>query len=218
MINLHGKISVKNMSGFLNVVPTTGTAMLQVKRVEPTYEEQEVVPDVEDGYVGLSKVIVGPKDRPLIEVTATDKIANQILSVSTFPGGFAYKPKKYSYNGVLLPEIPADVLAEYPYAIIRENNAVSPARYDLFLAKGKFVKSATISRVESADQASGMEMYAVTKDNVLSANEWTFSEHTASGNVGITSNQSLLWANHDIPNGSATATDIYFKGNDPVLV
>ena len=113
---------------------------------------------------------------------------------------------KYFYNGILLPEIPA---TDYPYAVIRENNAVTPARYDLFLAKGQFVKSATISRVESTDQASGLEMYTVTKENSSSAEEWTFSQHLASGNVGVATNQSILWSNHNVPIGSITATDIY---------
>lgn len=81
MIRLEGKITHRKITGRANLVPSKGEVMLQVKRVDPTYEEQTVVADTDDGFAGLSKVIVGPKDKPVIEVIVTDKIANQVLSI-----------------------------------------------------------------------------------------------------------------------------------------
>ena len=69
------------------------------------------------------------------ETIVTDAIENHIVSSSWSPSVTAVEniPKKYYYNGVLLPEIPPDVLAQYPYAWIRENT--KSGYYDLILTK-----------------------------------------------------------------------------------
>lgn len=83
MIPLNAKIAVKKLKGVARTVPKALGGKLQVKRVEPTYEEQVVTFDEEE-YDGLSMVIVGAKPRPITETVLTDVIANHIVSAVCF--------------------------------------------------------------------------------------------------------------------------------------
>lgn len=114
---------------------------------------------------------------------------------------------KYYYNGVLLPEIPADVLAEYPYIFI--GFIASSGKYQI-LASTQTMYFASNGYITRQNDNSEPFLYCVEGDNY-----WTAG---ASGNYGwsITSDRTLVWSNHDIPNGSATSTTIYF-GALPVL-
>lgn len=123
--------------------------------------------------------------------------------------GTVYEPVAsglWYYNGVLLPEIPAGVLAEYPYVFI-----------GLIQSTGKYQILASTQPMYFADvyirrQNNNSEpfLYCVEGDE-------TWSSGT-SGNYGwnVDSDRIIIWSNHDIPNGSATATDIYFYASDPV--
>ena len=122
--------------------------------------------------------------------------------------------KKYYYNGVLLPEIPADVLAQYPYAWIRNNTRTG--YYDLCLSSSLWYASDADTINTDSYNTTGIQWYRVTK----SAPEevWVFNQAwTSSGGFGNESDRHIMWSNHDIPNGSATATEIYFEGSEPVL-
>lgn len=125
---------------------------------------------------------------------------------TTTPEGKAY------FNGVLLPEIPADILASYPYCWIRDNG--STGYYDLLFATGIWylVSTDTLSHNDS----NNVEWYCIEKASAESANEWTFSQSYSSSGWGDDANRVCIWSNHDIPNGSATATAIYFKGSEPI--
>lgn len=114
---------------------------------------------------------------------------------------------KYYYNGVLLPEIPADVLVEYPYVFI--GLIQSTGGYQILAsANPMYIASSAIQRQNSNSEPF---LYCVEGDE-----EWTSG---TSGNYGwsINSDRILIWSNHDVPNGSATATDIYLKGSQPTL-
>ena len=122
--------------------------------------------------------------------------------------------KKYYYNGVLLPEIPADALAQYPYAWIRNNTRTG--YYDLCLSSSLWYASDANTISTDSYNTTGIQWYQVTK----SAPEevWVFNQAwTSSGGFGNESDRHIMWSNHDIPNGSATATEIYFEGSEPVL-
>lgn len=133
------------------------------------------------------------------------------------------------YNGVLLPEIPEDVLAKYPYCWIlvcysAENLAI-PTEFRLFASKTHpwYTKqddnglgaAYLYQRIFVADT----DEYGIW---LLTDEEWVFrGSFTGKGGTIIDLNYSyspatLLWSNHDIPNGSATATEIYFGGSEPV--
>lgn len=114
---------------------------------------------------------------------------------------------KYLYNGVLLPELPADVLAEYPYAWIRKNT--TSGYYDLILSK----KSCYCLNNGIYGGESDYDLWYRTPINAPEM--WEQQSHTF-GLWGLDTARTVLWSNHDIPNGSADSTEIYFYGSEPV--
>ena len=158
--------------------------------------------------------------KPVFESFLTDRIANNIVSVNEIvPGGRLEdttpppEPGTY-YNGVKLPEIPADVLAEYPYAWIRKDDA--NGNYNLVFGKQPWYYDA--EPVLICGDKSSLPYYSIAISSYLTATEWTNLKDGGGTNFGLAANRTVLWSNHDIPNGSATATEIYFKGSNPVIV
>lgn len=117
---------------------------------------------------------------------------------------------KYYYNGVLLPEIPSDVLAEYPYCWIRKNT--TSGNYDLVFGKQSWYNN---NGMYCQDETSE-PWYVIPINGSENATEWIFNK-TATGTFGVDSSRTVMWSNFDIPNGSATSTTIYFSGNQPIL-
>lgn len=123
------------------------------------------------------------------------------------------------YNGVLLPEIPADVLASYPYAWIRKNEGTG--YYDLALTKIKgyygITSGANNGGIVYGDNmgTTDVALYRVSIANANTAFAWEYYQTTNTW-MGLDRNRVLRWSNHDIPNGSATATEIYFEGSEPL--
>ena len=113
---------------------------------------------------------------------------------------------KYYYNGVLLPEIPA--VDGYPYCAIRYDEANS--RIDALYSKTNFFfTSGTIRNAAGSDYKRRIAAMADPE-------QWDDSSDVNYGSWTIATNRKLLWSNHDIPNGSATSTTIYFYGSEPV--
>jgi hypothetical protein len=123
----------------------------------------------------------------------------------------------YYYNGVKLPKIPIEVLVEYPYRWIRKNT--TSGYYDLVFTKviGYYDPSAGTNAgivYNTSDKMTDCLHYRISIANADSATEWGYYQLTKTW-YGIDTNRTVLWSNHDIPNGSATATSIYFKGSEP---
>lgn len=112
---------------------------------------------------------------------------------------------KYYYNGVLLPEIPSDVLTEYPYAFIY----YYPENFRLCCTKSQCYWNGAINLVDTTGDVK-LFIYNETEDVF---DVW----ETIAGNVfSIAINEEhLLWTNTDILNGSADATDIYMYNSVP---
>jgi hypothetical protein len=108
------------------------------------------------------------------------------------------------YNGVKLPKIPEDVLAQYPYCWIRSDGDGSII--DLVCAQYPwYVLNETLYIPDST---------WVQYMTYLSSEVWTYkTSYTDNGRFGF--GKAFIWSNHDIPNGSADATDIYFEGTEP---
>ena len=124
-------------------------------------------------------------------------------------GAYVHFLKKYYYNGVLLPELPADVLASYPYAFI--GFIASTGKYQILASANPMYFDTTNSNIARQNSNTEPFLYCLESDEA-----WTVG---TSGNYGwsIDSDRQLIWSNHDIPSGSATATEIYFNGSEPVL-
>lgn len=117
---------------------------------------------------------------------------------------------KFYYNGVVLPEIPVDVLAEYPNIIVYKwlsngtiNFMAAPSAY-----KWYYYSDGTYTQMRIT------ECTYVRYKYDAGTGLWTFFKtYTDNGRWGLNGTGELLWSNHDIPNGSATATDIYFSAS-----
>ena len=105
---------------------------------------------------------------------------------------------KFYYNGVLLPEIPSDVLAKYPicWIYLRPDGT----NYRL-LAGTKIWYVSTRIYIESSTYV----VYTAT----LSSDAWVYeTQYTDNGNFTLANG--IKWSNHTIPNGSSTSTTAYF--------
>lgn len=123
-------------------------------------------------------------------------------------------PARFYYNGVNLPKIPEDLLAQYPYAWIRENN--NARFYDLLMSDTPFYFNS--STMNEGAGAANKPYYRIPAADAGSATEWTnYGEHTYY-NYSINSTSTVLWTNHNIPNGSATASSIYLYATPAVPV
>lgn len=117
---------------------------------------------------------------------------------------------KYYYNGVLLPEIPADKFADHPnQMIVKWPNG----NIQLIGSKnGLYFNGSTVAYDKS--NATLLAYY-------LSEDIWVEDANQSGKYTGwtiISNGVSVLhWSNHNIPSGSASATDIYFRGSQPTL-
>ena len=105
---------------------------------------------------------------------------------------------KFYYNGVLLPEIPSDVLAKYPICLIYlradgTNYRLLAGTKIWYVSDGIYIKSSTYV------------VYTAT----LSSDVWVYeAQYTDNGNFGL--GNGIKWSNHTIQNGSSTSTTAYF--------
>lgn len=116
--------------------------------------------------------------------------------------------KKAYYNGVLLPAIPQGVLGGYPYAWIRRTPSTGVCELICF-PNGAYYDG---SSIWDKGPVHGPRYKTTIGAN---AENWEYVDCTYSA-YGLSSSE-VLWSNHDIPNGSATATDIYVYGSEPEL-
>lgn len=124
---------------------------------------------------------------------------------------------KFLYEGVLLPGIDRNVLASYPYAWIRKDT--NAGYYELFLATGKWYKwvNESGSIVFGHEDSNDIKWYRIVLASAESAGAWAYYQDYSANNFGArTESRSVVWSSHDIPDGSADATEIYFEGSEPV--
>ena len=117
---------------------------------------------------------------------------------------------KFYYNGVLLPEIPSDVLANYPYCWIRYDGANS--KYNLIFSKTPWFYTGTNLSKGTSDNS---PYYSIGFSEQESATTWGTATNSTL-EFGLATNRTVLWSNHNIPNGSATSPNIYFYGSEPI--
>lgn len=119
------------------------------------------------------------------------------------------------YNGVKLPERPSDVLADYPYCWIRKND--NTEHYDLVFTKIPGYYDATAGGIVYGMNEGTTEIvhYRVPYASADSAESWD-NYQTTNTWMALDANRIIMWSNHYIPNGSLTATEMYFDGSEAI--
>jgi hypothetical protein len=116
---------------------------------------------------------------------------------------------KCYFNGVMLPGISTDMLERYPYVWIRKDT--TNGKYNLAFSRQPWYFS------DSAMQFAEIVTVYYSAPISTDATVWTF-EKPVNTSFKINESRTVLWSSHDIPNGSADATEIYFDGSEPIPV
>ena len=109
---------------------------------------------------------------------------------------------KCYFNGILLPNIPSEILTTYPAAVIIKNN--SSGYYDLIVSEGHWSYNSNNNTLNNA-LTSTSYLYRISIQNSTEYVEWEF--YKLSTNVyQLDENKMILWSNNTILNGDT----IYF--------
>lgn len=168
---------------------------LQAKTAWPSHDEQVIAPD--EDYYGLVSVKVEPVPK-LQAVETRVEVASGV---------------EYYYNHEQLPEIPADVVENYPYIVIMKNLTYTR----IYASKGVFYYTVTDAGIKKLyDNAPGTGVRYTYNAN---ANAWVL-DSVATGQFNFSMNGTgsswvIWWSNHDIPNGSPDSEEIYFPASEP---
>lgn len=117
------------------------------------------------------------------------------------------------YNGVRLPELPSEVLKNYPYCWIRKND--NTQHYDLLFTKilGYYDASTGGIVYGTTSGTTDIAHYRVAYPG--NADDWT-NYQTTNTWMALDANRSVVWSNHYIPSGSLTSTEMYFDGYEVI--
>ena len=219
MIELRGKLTIQRISGSINVVPTSGSPPLQGKTVFPSHEEQLIKPDGE--YYGLSVVTVVAVPRlPIAESSANYQNEFFVGRTIDLTGGvYAEVPEPgdpYYHNRVQYPEIPDDIKNSSPYVVIVLYGdevrfyASNQPFYVCVDGDYTYLRSQTGAANVRGTFRTEVNQWVVTG---ASDSRWSLYLDDFIGNETYV----IWWSNHDIPNGSPEATDIFFPTSEPTV-
>lgn len=177
----------------------------------------------QNGMAGAIIPLIGPViteseiEEYKIQTTTLTDIADEVKRVtgkgSTLtPAQIITVLQALATQNAVLPPIPADVLASYPYAWIRNNTRTG--YYDLLLSQEPWYLQDENTLAKSVEAT---KWYQISISSADTAEAWTFNSDYDSLEWGNESDRRIMWSNHDIPNGSADATDIYFAAS-PLIV
>ena len=109
---------------------------------------------------------------------------------------------KCYFNGILLPNIPSEILTTYPAAVIVKNNL--SGYYDLIVSEGHWSYNSNSNTLNNA-LTSTSYLYRISIQNSTEYVEWEF--YKLSTNVyELNENKMIVWSNNTILNGDT----IYF--------
>jgi hypothetical protein len=119
------------------------------------------------------------------------------------------------YNGVKLPELPTGVIANYPYCWIRKND--NTQHYDLLFTKILGYYDASLGGIEYGTSSGTTDIvhYRLAYSGAASADGWD-SYQTTNTWMALDANRTVMWSNHYIPNGSLSATEMYFDAHEAI--
>lgn len=147
---------------------------------------------------------VQPGDNMLHHVITRADTAKTVVTVESLEPA-----SMYYYNGILMPKLPQDALAEHPCCWIRRND--DTGNYELLMSEVPWYPEkkyeTTVLIAENAG-GSGVKKYIISQSNAGSAVSWEFLElvtNTHRFGYGSAS-RALVWANHNISGNDHVAT------------
>lgn len=164
---------------------------------EYSLDEMAVLAAEEVGGSGGSGDGTPKAAKSLVNITASTRIL--------FPSGV-----EYYYNHEQLPEIPDDVVENYPYIFVVR----SPSNGRIYASKQKPYTREVDGVLRLSIPEGGRVRYTYN----ASADAWVLdaaSTDSAYFNLQGQSAWAVWWSNYDIPNGSADAEEIYFPASQP---
>lgn len=114
---------------------------------------------------------------------------------------------QYYYNGVKLPALPTDVTDSY-WLLLGNKDTGKATLYGTTSVWYFYPTDSYPSCVNNA--ASTCRRYTLSEDGLLW--ELASSDSGCYMYVDTTENNRILWTNNNVPNGSATASEVYFYG------
>lgn len=161
-------------------------------------------------YEGQMGVAIGEFNGYLYEFIYTNHDIYEVTSVDTSTGqyvlGDIYFSERQNFNGVWLPKVPEDVLAEYPYDVVSIVTNGDTQKYLLAGAVEKFIFDGDV--VSSSGK--GVIYYTAENDRI-----WDRYSYAPAGYMYLEKENiiAMVWSNHDIyeydANGIETG-DLYF--------
>ena len=106
---------------------------------------------------------------------------------------------------VLLPKLPEAVLATHPYCVMAHKLATG--QYQILFSTSAWYSDNTYVTDGVQDASPLFSAYA---------GDETWTEGTAGNYVFNHDTYPLVWSNHDVPKGSASATAVYLYSTQPV--
>lgn len=121
---------------------------------------------------------------------------------------------RFYYNGILLPEIPADALATHPYAFIRNNSTTGC--YDLLLAIQPFYYDESDTRL--VDNGGQTDLwYKISISTASSATSWGAAQSHEYRGWTIDANRTVLWTNTNVYiEGTTEEYQLYKAKSNPI--
>ena len=115
--------------------------------------------------------------------------------------------RKYYYNGVLLPEIPRDILAEYPNVFIYKWADDGTINFMAAPTNNKWYYDSSNQQIRIAECSYKRYTYNTVTD------AWELrADHTDNGRWGTKSDVgSVVWTNNTIPSGSVDSTTAWMN-------
>lgn len=148
------------------------------------------------GYTSIQQT-VDLSDGVFAGVTTESNCAS-LSKIDNTSSLFAY------YNGTKLPKIPQALLGTYTSFWIRKDTKP----YSLIASSYQWYVSSSAAYISTPSK---YDWYTLSTDGAT----WAYyATYTDNGNFSLSS-ASVLWANLDMLNGSATATDVYLAGSQP---
>lgn len=214
-IKLKGRVDKKRLIGKINLAPSASSGgPLQAKTVYPSHSEQAIAPD--EDYYGLAVVTVKPVPRvPACEarvlegmLTWGEFVENVVkISISSELQELTNGELLY-YNHEQFPEIPAEVIENYPYILIMR----SPTAVTIYASNAKAYcwEDGTTSKLTIPESYIGYTLNSTHNIWIAdSCGDSTYFKMHGDGNWEV------WWSNYDIPSGSADSEEVYWYASEP---